>query len=87
MIKSDEHYRETAIRALIGKIKIGDVVATHSHPLAHMLIDIIDNIGICELPDGEINKFPVSELFDINAVCNRAVTLKLLDGLTIDRRN
>ena len=57
---------QKAIKELQGQVSIGDVVAHLSHRLAHTLVGIKAGIGVCELPNGEVNRFPVRELFDAN---------------------
>ena len=40
-------------------------------------------MGICQLPGGEINRFPLEELFDANAVKARAVEIKVLESTAL----
>lgn len=84
---NNKEIMDLAIDELIGKVKIGDIVACRSHKLTHTLVDIVGNIGICSLPDGTVNHFPISELFDVNRMMNRALQLKFEESLLIDNRN
>lgn len=86
-MKTNDDYLNEAINKHIGKVAIGDVVAHRSHRLAHTLIDIVGDIGICNLPDGTINQFPVDELFEPNKVRHTAFSNKILDNLLVDRNN
>lgn len=86
-MKTEKQIINQAISELRGDVSIGDVVAHVSHPLTHRLVDIVGGIGICELLDGSINKFPIYELFDANKVKNRAIELKFEDALIPNRNN
>jgi hypothetical protein len=72
-----------AIREFQGQVSVGDIVAHQSHRLTHTLVEIEQGIGICELPNGEVNRFPVSELFDANKVKARAVELQRAENTAL----
>lgn len=71
-----------AIEELQGQVNIGDIVAHRSHKLSYTLIDIINGMAICELPDGTRHTWPISELFDVNKVKNRAIQLQWNDAVS-----
>lgn len=72
---SNHELIEKAIDQLIGQVGIGDTVAHRSHELTHKLVDILGDSGVCALPDGTVNIFPVAELFDANKVKDIAVSM------------
>lgn len=74
---------QQAIRELQGQVSVGDVVAHPSHRLTHTLVEIRQGIGICELPNGEINRFSIKELFDANKVKARAIELQLAENMKL----
>ena len=79
---TDEIIRK-AIEELQGQVAIGDVVGHPSHRITHYLIAIEDGMGICQLPGGDINRFPLAELFDANAVRARAVKIRILERMAL----
>ena len=74
MATSDEIIEQAEFE-LAGQVSVGDIVGHRDHRLAHTLIDIVGDIGICTLPSGEQRMWPVAELFDVNKVRDRAVEL------------
>lgn len=86
-MKTDTDYINQAIGELSGRASIGSIIGHHSHKLSHILIDIVGNIATCKLPNGKTRTFPVSEIFDVNQVQNRAIELKFIDAFEIDRTN
>ena len=86
-MKIDKDFMNQAINELSGKASIGAVVAHRSHKLSHTLTDIVNDIAVCKLPDGTINTFPLSGVFDVNKVKNRAIELKFIDAFEVDRTN
>ena len=74
---------QQAIKELQGQVAIGDIVAHPSHRRTHYLIETEGGVGICQLPSGEINRFPLEELFDPTAVKARAVENKVLESTAL----
>ena len=75
---------QQAIKELQGQVAIGDVVAHQSHRLAHHLVEIEDGrVGVCQLPNGGINRFLISELFDANKVKARAIEIRLMESTAL----
>jgi len=74
---------QQAIKELQGQVSVGDVVAHPSHRLTHTLVKVKQEIGVCELPNGEVNRFPVKELFDANKVKARAIELRLAESMKL----
>lgn len=86
-LKTNEDYINEAIDCHLGDVRIGDIVTHRSHRLAHTLVGIVGNTGICKLPDSTINNFPLNELFDPNKVKHTASNNKIIDGLRVDNTN
>jgi len=72
---TDDEMIEQAIDEFMGQVPVGDIVGHRSHRLSFTLVDVIDDMGICKLPDSEQYMFPLGELFDVNKVKARAVEL------------
>ena len=67
-----------AISELKGQVNVGDVVGIEGvgDTIAYALVDIVDGMGQCSDPTRNVTKFyPVSELFDVNAVKQRCIQI------------
>lgn len=64
---TDQEIKDYVYNSLKGNVSVGDVVFHPSNRVCWNLIEIKENNGICEL-NGEIIKFPIYELCDINKV-------------------
>lgn len=86
-MRPNQYYIDKAIEQLKGKVTIGDVIAHKDDPIAYELIDIVGDIAIGQLPNGDTKTFPLAEVFNVNVLKTLAVELMLLDNLIPDRDN
>lgn len=86
-MRPNQYYIDKAIKQLKGKVSIGDVIACEYDPIAYDLIDIVGDIAIGQLPNRDTKEFYLSEVFNVNAVKDLAVSMYLLDNLIVDRSN
>jgi hypothetical protein len=60
-----------------GPPEIGQIVGSYRDLLAYRLVDIDGEIAICDLPDGTVKRFLLSEIADVNKVKDLAVSTYL----------